>query len=77
MSHLKNMKMALALSAMLGTPAFAVLSAPEKKMAATVDQNYERSVALLEKLVNQNSGTMNLAGVEQVGKIMRAQLEPL
>ncbi|WP_339692374.1 M20/M25/M40 family metallo-hydrolase [uncultured Parasphingorhabdus sp.] len=46
-------------------------------MAQTVDSEYERSVALLEKLVNENSGTMNLAGVEKVGAMMRAELEPL
>lgn len=46
-------------------------------MTATVEADYERSVALLEKLVNQNSGSMNLAGVERVGQMMRAELEPL
>ena len=34
-------------------------------------------IALLEKLVNQNSGSLNLAGVEAVGRMMRAELEPL
>ena len=32
---------------------------------------------MLEKWVNQNSGTLNLAGVEAVGKMVRAELEPL
>jgi glutamate carboxypeptidase len=31
----------------------------------------------LERLVNQNSGTMNFAGVKTVGDMMRAELEPL
>ena len=35
------------------------------------------TLALLEKLVNQNSGTLNLAGVKTVGEMMRAELEPL
>ena len=61
----------------LSTPAFAQLSQPEAKMAATVDAEYERSVALLERIVNQNSGTMNFAGVKTVGDMMRAELEPL
>ena len=61
----------------LSTPAFAQLSKPEAKMAATVDAEYERSVALLERMVNQNSGTMNFAGVKTVGDMMRAELEPL
>ena len=58
-------------------PASAGLSAAESRMLATVDSEYERSVALLEKLVNQNSGSMNFAGVETVGRMMRAELEPL
>ena len=32
---------------------------------------------MLEKWVNQNSGTLNLAGVEAVGEMLRAELEPL
>ena len=56
---------------------YAKLSPPEAKMVATVDAEYERSVALLERLVNQNSGTMNFAGVKTVGDLMRAELEPL
>ncbi len=53
------------------------LSKPEAKMAATVDAEFERSVALLERLVNQNSGTMNFAGVKAVSEMMRAELAPL
>jgi glutamate carboxypeptidase len=55
----------------------AKLTAPEKKMIQTVERERERSIALLEKLVNQNSGSLNLAGVEAVGRMMRAELEPL
>ena len=58
-------------------PADAGLSPAETRIAATVDSEYERSVALLETLVNQNSGSMNFAGVEAVGQMMRAELEPL
>jgi glutamate carboxypeptidase len=65
--------LALAFSA----PAIAQLNKAETKMAATVDAEYERSVALLEKMVNQNSGTMNFAGVKAVSEMMRAELEPL
>lgn len=68
---------ALLASTICIAPAHAQLSAPEAKMAATVDAEYERSVNLLEKLVNQNSGTMNFAGVKTVGDMMRAELEPL
>ena len=69
-----------ALAAMLftaTTPVFAALTPAEVKMATTVDGEYERSVALLERLVNQNSGSMNFAGVKAVSEMMRAELEPL
>lgn len=55
----------------------AALSPREKAMAATVDAEYERSVALLQKLVDQNSGTMNLAGVRAVADMVRPELEQL
>lgn len=61
----------------LATPAHAQLSKPEAKMAATVDAEYERSVSLLERLVNQNSGSMNIEGVKAVSDMMHAELEPL
>lgn len=71
---MKTLALALLLAA---APAQAKLTAPETRMAQTVDAEYERSVALLRKLVDQNSGTMNFAGVEAVGKMVRSELEPL
>lgn len=68
---------ALGLLLFLAMPASAALTPAETKMAATVDAEYERTVGLLERLVNQNSGSMNLEGVEIVGRMMRAELEPL
>ena len=53
------------------------LSGAEKKMVQTVEREEDRTIALLERLVNQNSGSLNLAGVEAVGRMMRAELEPL
>lgn len=70
-------------SALIGTatlaaqPAEARLSRSETRMAANVDADYERTVSLLERLVNQNSGSMNFAGVEAVGRMMRDELETL
>ena len=61
----------------LPAAAEARLSPAEQKMIATVEQERERTIALLEKMVNQNSGTLNLAGVEAVGSMVRAELEPL
>jgi len=49
----------------------------EQKMAATVTAETDRHVALLERLVNQNSGSLNIDGVTKVGAMVRAELEPL
>lgn len=67
----------LALMGVMAQPAQAGLSNAETRMAAIVDGDYERSVSLLETLVSQNSGSMNFAGVEAVGRMMRLELEPL
>lgn len=69
--------LAFAVSLTSTSPASAELTAPETKMAMTVDAEYVRSIELLEKLVNQNSGTMNFEGVKAVSEMMRAELEPL
>ncbi|APR54324.1 M20/M25/M40 family metallo-hydrolase [Sphingomonas koreensis] len=60
----------------LALPA-AAQSAAEQKMAATVEAETERHVALLETLVNQNSGSLNIDGVTKVGQMVRTELEPL
>ena len=46
-------------------------------MVQTVDAEQERTLAMLEKWVNQNSGSLNLEGVTRVGEMLRAELEPL
>ncbi|MBK6412868.1 M20/M25/M40 family metallo-hydrolase [Sphingopyxis sp.] len=61
----------------LAPTAQAELSKAESGMAKTVAAEQDRSLTLLEKLVNQNSGSLNLEGVEKVGAMMRAELEPL
>lgn len=76
---MRRQLLAMASAAMLvATPAAAqVLSPAEKVMDRTVDARFEASVALLQKLVDQNSGTLNLEGVTKVGAMMRAELEAL
>lgn len=66
--------LALALAA---APADAALTSPERRMIQAVDRERDRMIGLLERLVNQNSGSLNLPGVEAVGRMMRAELEPL
>jgi glutamate carboxypeptidase len=75
---LKARILAAVLAAALSMPtAHAAPSAREKKLVAASEAENPQAIALLEKLVNLNSGTMNLEGVEQVGRIMMAELEPL
>jgi glutamate carboxypeptidase len=61
----------------LAAPLHARLAPEERAMAAAVDREADRTIALLERLVNRNSGTLNLEGVAAVGEMMRAELEPL
>lgn len=59
-------------------PVHAAPSDPvERRMAAAIDADHARNLKLLEELVRVNSGTMNLAGVEQVGRMLRPEFEAL
>jgi glutamate carboxypeptidase len=62
---------------LLSTPASAALTRAEQKMAATVDSEQQRTVALLQRWVDQNSGTMNRAGVIAVRDMVAPEFEQL
>jgi glutamate carboxypeptidase len=47
------------------------------RLVGLVRAQEERSIALLEQLVNVNSGTMNFPGVRKVGDMLRPQFEAL
>jgi glutamate carboxypeptidase len=49
----------------------------ERKIAAAVDAEQERTVALIETLVNINSGTMNTAGVRAVARVLEAEFREI
>jgi glutamate carboxypeptidase len=49
----------------------------ERALADHVDAHNAEGLALLERVVNINSGTQNLAGVREVGAIFRAELDAL
>src|SRR5215204_894057 len=53
------------------------LSDAERKIAAAVDTDAERQIALLEKIVNIESPTENLDGVRAVGMIFKKELEAI
>jgi len=53
------------------------LTTTEQAIVRAVDPHNAEGLALLERLVNINSGTMNFAGVRQVADILRTQLDSL
>lgn len=53
------------------------LTAPERRMVAAVEAGDARDLALLERLVNQNSGSRNIAGVKAVAALVRPEFEAL
>lgn len=53
------------------------LTAEERALTAFVDADNDRALALLEKAVNINSGTMNFAGVRAVGALLRPEFDAL
>ncbi|RMO07903.1 Peptidase, M20/M25/M40 protein [Pseudomonas coronafaciens pv. zizaniae] len=69
------------------SPLFAILffcksvsaetSHEEQEMASYIDNHGAEQIALLEKLVNINSGTDNVDGVIKVGDLMKPELEAL
>ena len=53
------------------------LDPTERQIAAWVDSNVGSAIDLIERTVNINSGTMNLAGVRAVGDILRPEFDAL
>jgi glutamate carboxypeptidase len=59
------------------SPAPPSLNAAERAVVKHADAHNGEALALLERVVNINSGTHNLDGVREVGKIFRAELDAL
>ncbi len=55
----------------------AALSETERTVIELVDAGVDDAIALLERLVNINSGTQNLAGVRAVGEALTREFEAL
>ena len=53
------------------------LSKQEASIVHSVDEEAPAAVALLEKIVNMNSGTFNPAGVVEVGKVLEREFQAL
>jgi len=61
----------------IASPASAALSPAEQVMVRTVDAEQARTTAMLQRWVDQNSGTMNKAGVEAVRDMIAPELKQL
>lgn len=70
----KTLPLLLLLSSTLSAQ---LLTKPEQAVLASVNQQMPQTEALLEKVVNINSGTLNLEGVRSVGKLMAAEFDKL
>lgn len=68
---------ALGALSLLSTPAAAMLSPAEQVMVHTIDSEQGRTTAMLQRWVDQNSGTMNLAGVEAVRHMVEPEFQQL
>lgn len=62
---------------LFSTAASAALTPAEQTMIRTVDAEQQRTIAMLQRWVDQNSGTMNLAGVEAVRRMIEPELQQL
>lgn len=53
------------------------LSPTERRIRSSVEQHREAQVDFFERVVNINSGTLNVGGVRKVGEVFRAALDSL
>ncbi len=61
-------------SCVLAQPA---LSGVEREIVRYIDSNTDRATALLERVVNINSGSLNAEGVREVGRVFREEFDDL
>lgn len=78
-SYLASLTSTVLLAVTLVAPSGAqtTLTATERSIVRAVDAHRDESLALLERLVNINSGTMNFAGVRQVADALRPHFDSL
>ncbi|XLZ70222.1 M20/M25/M40 family metallo-hydrolase [Massilia sp. SR12] len=75
--RLTRLFVSLFAAGLMGGAAAQTLTPEEERIAGIVKANAGKALALLEKSVNINSGTMNHAGVRAVGKLFRAEFDQL
>jgi glutamate carboxypeptidase len=65
------------LALLLSTGASAALTPAEQTMIRTVDAEQQRTTGMLQRWVDQNSGSLNLAGVEAVRRMVEPEFKAL
>lgn len=61
----------------IGTVSAQKLSRTERKIIKSIETNNAEAIAFLEEVVNINSGTLNLAGVQKVGEVFGTAFDKL
>ena len=67
----------LSIAVPVAAPAQKNLSPVERKIRGSVERHRQAQVDFLERVVNINSGTLNVEGVRRVGDVFRAALDSL
>ncbi|MGE5616107.1 MAG: M20/M25/M40 family metallo-hydrolase [Bacillota bacterium] len=67
----------LAIALAFASDAVAQLSEPEQRIVASIRNHSDDAVKLLERAATINSGTLNLEGVRDVGRVFAQELESL
>ncbi|MGW8393888.1 M20/M25/M40 family metallo-hydrolase [Pseudoduganella sp. HUAS MS19] len=75
--RMSRLFVSLLAAGLMGAAAAQSLSPDEERIVSLVKANSGQALALLEKTVNINSGTMNHKGVREVGKVFRAEFDQL
>ncbi|WP_075349264.1 M20/M25/M40 family metallo-hydrolase [Algoriphagus marinus] len=74
---MKNLFLSLAFFLIVSIGFAQKLSPEEKKLIAEVEKNYASTLALLEEVVNINSGSLNKEGVKAVGDVFAREFQKI
>ena len=75
--RMSRLFVSLLVAGLMGSAGAQSLSPEEERIVKLVQANSGKALALLEKTVNINSGTMNHKGVREVGEVFRAEFDKL
>ena len=73
----QSMLVSAAIAVFIPAAADAALSPAEQVMVKTIDSEQARTIGMLQRWVDQNSGTMNVAGVEAVRRMIEPEFREL